>query len=85
MPAPSSVAPVPRSQESLERLATLGPVRVRLLLTPTVHENAPSWNVVGEVKGAERPDEIVLIGGHLARSEKCDGLSQPRGLVLCQR
>src|SRR5580704_13969509 len=32
--------------------------------TPTVHENAPSWNVVGEVKGAERPDECVLIGGH---------------------
>ena len=40
-------------------------MRIRLLLTPSVHENAPSWNVVGEVKGAERPDEIVLIGGHL--------------------
>ena len=51
--------------DQLERLAALGPVRVRLLLTPTVYENAPSWNVVGEVKGAERPDEIVLIGGHL--------------------
>ena len=51
--------------DQLERLAALGPVRVRLVLTPTVHENAPSWNVVGEVKGAERPEEIVLIGGHL--------------------
>src|SRR5580692_316623 len=51
--------------DQLERLAALGPVRIRLLLTPTVQENAPSWNVVGEVKGAERPDEIVLIGGHL--------------------
>ena len=46
-------------------MAALGPVRVRLLLTPAVQENAPSWNVVGEVKGTERPDEIVLIGGHL--------------------
>jgi hypothetical protein len=51
--------------DQLERLSALGPVRVRLLLTPTVHENAPSWNVVGEIRGAERPDEIVLIGGHL--------------------
>jgi Zn-dependent M28 family amino/carboxypeptidase len=51
--------------DQLERLAALGPVKIRLLLTPTVRENAPSWNVVGEIKGGERPDEIVLIGGHL--------------------
>ena len=51
--------------DQLERLAALGPVRIRLMLTPTVRENAPSWNVVGEIKGNERPDEIVLIGGHL--------------------
>jgi Peptidase family M28 len=51
--------------DQLDRLAALGPVRVRLLLTPAVHENAPSWNVVGEVRGTEHPEEIVLIGGHL--------------------
>ena len=51
--------------DQLERLAARGPVRVRLLLTPTVQENAPSWNVVGEVRGSERPDDVVLIGGHL--------------------
>jgi hypothetical protein len=51
--------------EQLERLAAQGPVWIRLLLTPTAQENAPSWNVVGEIKGRERPDEIVLIGGHL--------------------
>src|ERR1700675_3934889 len=51
--------------EQLERLAALGPVRIKLVLTPTVADNAPSWNVVGEVRGSERPDEIVLIGGHL--------------------
>jgi hypothetical protein len=61
---PAAALAIPDA-EQLERLATLGPVRVRILLTPTVHENAPSWNVVGEVKGAERSDEIVLIGGHL--------------------
>jgi hypothetical protein len=51
--------------DQLERLAAQGPVRIRLLLTPTVQESAPSWNVVGEIKGGDRPDEIVLIGGHL--------------------
>src|SRR6202040_1352014 len=61
---PAAALAIPDADQ-LERLATLGPVRIRLLLPPSVHENAPSWNVVGEVKGAERPDEIVLIGGHL--------------------
>jgi hypothetical protein len=51
--------------DQLERLATRGPVKLRLVLTPATRENAPSWNVVGEVKGRERPDEIVLIGAHL--------------------
>jgi len=61
---PAAALAIPDA-EQLERLAALGPVRIRLLLTPAVQENAPSWNVVGEVRGAERPDEIVLIGGHL--------------------
>ncbi len=61
---PAAALAIPDA-EQLERLAARGPVRIRLVLTPTVQENAPSWNVVGEVKGAEHPDEIVLIGGHL--------------------
>jgi hypothetical protein len=61
---PAAALAIPDA-EQLERLAALGPVRVRLLLTPTVQENAPSWNVVGEIKGTEHSDEIVLIGGHL--------------------
>jgi hypothetical protein len=61
---PAAALAIPDA-EQLERLAAKGPVRVRLLLTPTVQANASSWNVVGEIKGRERPDEIVLIGGHL--------------------
>src|SRR5258707_2859335 len=61
---PAAALAIPDADQ-LERLAALGPVRIRLLLTPTIQENAPSWNVVGEIKGRERPDEIVLIGGHL--------------------
>ena len=61
---PAAALAIPDADQ-LERLAAQGPVRIRLLLTPTVRESAPSWNVVGEIKGGERPDEIVLIGGHL--------------------
>jgi hypothetical protein len=51
--------------DQLERLAARGPVRIRLVLTPTVRDDARSVSVVGEVKGRELPDEIVLIGAHL--------------------
>jgi carboxypeptidase Q len=25
----------------------------------------PTWNVIGEIKGSEKPEEILLVGGHL--------------------
>jgi len=40
-------------------------VRLRLTLACAWHEDVLSHNVVGEVVGRERPDEIVLVGGHL--------------------
>ena len=51
--------------DQLERLAALGPVKLHLVLTPSVDPNAQSWTVQAEVKGSERPDQIVLIGAHL--------------------
>lgn len=35
------------------------------MLTPSEHPDAQGWNVVGEVEGRDKPDEIVLIGAHL--------------------
>jgi hypothetical protein len=61
---PAAALAIPDADQ-LERLAAQGPVKIHLLLSPTVRESAPSWNVVGEIRGGERPDEIVLIGGHL--------------------
>jgi carboxypeptidase Q len=50
----------------LARLARSGrPVRVRLVLEGRVESDAESANVVGEIIGRERPNEIVLLGGHL--------------------
>ena len=51
--------------DQLERLAARGPVKLRFTLTPTTIEDARSFTVVAEIKGRERPDEVVLIGAHL--------------------
>jgi carboxypeptidase Q len=40
-------------------------VRVRLVLSGRFEPDAESANVVGEIRGREKPEEIVLIGGHL--------------------
>jgi carboxypeptidase Q len=40
-------------------------VRVHLVTSGRVEGEAPSANVVGEITGREKPDEVVLLGGHL--------------------
>jgi carboxypeptidase Q len=49
----------------IERLATQGSVRMQLTLTPQTLPDADSFNVVADLKGRERPDEVVVVSGHL--------------------
>ena len=49
----------------LHRLAGAGPVRVRLKMAARTLPDAESANVLGELTGREKPEEIVLIGAHL--------------------
>jgi carboxypeptidase Q len=50
----------------IERLVAKGDkVRLHLVLTPRLLPEVESANVVAEIRGREKPDEIVLIGGHL--------------------
>lgn len=52
--------------ELINRLVTKGnTVRMHLVLTPQTLEDVPSANVVAEIKGTDKADEIVLVGGHL--------------------
>ena len=51
--------------ETIAYLAKMGRVRVRMLLTPRTLPNATSYNVIGDLKGSELPDEIVIASGHL--------------------
>lgn len=50
----------------IDRLIKRGDrVRMHLVLTPRQLPDVMSANVVAEIKGSEKPEEIVLIGGHL--------------------
>jgi len=40
-------------------------VRVRLEMGAQTLPDAPSHNVIGEIRGRERPGEVVVVGGHL--------------------
>ena len=51
--------------ETIAYLAKMGKVRIKLLLTPQTLPDAPSFNVIGEIKGSEFPNEVIVIGGHL--------------------
>jgi len=50
----------------LDRLITAGtPVKVRLTMQAHQEPDAPSHNVMGEIRGSEKPDEVVVLGGHI--------------------
>lgn len=50
----------------IARLVSAGEtVRVRLVLGARTLPDAPSANVIAELKGREKPEEIVLIGAHI--------------------
>ena len=61
---PAAAIPVEDAQR-MQRLVTRGvTVRVRLKMEARFDPDVESFNVVGEVKGTERADEIVLLGCH---------------------
>jgi carboxypeptidase Q len=61
---PAAAIPV-EDAERLQRLVARG-IRVRLRLRMGAHfePDVESFNVVGEIRGSEVPDEVVLVGGH---------------------
>jgi carboxypeptidase Q len=52
--------------DQLERLQAMGAaVRLKLVLKTRSFANAPSGNVVADIVGVEKPEEIVLLAAHL--------------------
>jgi carboxypeptidase Q len=51
--------------ERLQRMQNRGTqVRLRLKMDAKFLPDADSANVIGEIRGRERPDEVVVVGGH---------------------
>ena len=46
-------------------LVRQGPVKMKLVLTPQTLPDAESANVIGDIKGSEHPDQVVVVSGHL--------------------
>ena len=56
------------TDEDAELMAALvpqGKVRMHLLLTPQQMPDALSYNVIGDLKGSEHPEQVVIVSGHL--------------------
>jgi hypothetical protein len=51
--------------ETIAYLAKMGQVRIHLVLTPKINSDADSYNVIADLKGSEKPDEVVIVSGHL--------------------
>ncbi len=65
VPVPAFALSAPDADQ-IERIAALGQsVRVRLISGASYLPEAHSQNVIAEVRGRERPQEVVLIGAHL--------------------
>jgi len=46
-------------------LVRQGPVKMKLVLTPQILPNVESANVIGDIKGSEHPEQVIIVSGHL--------------------
>src|SRR6266566_2718072 len=42
-----------------------GPVKMKLTLTPQQLPDVESYNVIGDLKGSEHPEQVIIVSGHL--------------------
>jgi hypothetical protein len=49
----------------LADLASQGPIKLHMTLTPQTLPDAASYNVIADWKGTEHPEQLVVVSGHL--------------------
>ncbi|WP_426113665.1 M20/M25/M40 family metallo-hydrolase [Massilia sp. PWRC2] len=49
----------------MTRLAARGPLTMELVLTPQILADADSFNVIADLPGLDKADEVVVVSGHL--------------------
>ena len=69
-----SAAVSTKGAEHLSALLARGiPVKVRMVLSAQALPDVESANVLGELRGTEKPEEVIVIGGHLDSWDKGQG------------
>jgi Zn-dependent M28 family amino/carboxypeptidase len=64
-PIPAAALSTPDA-ELLENMVARGrPVRIRLSMASTFSPRAEAWNISGEIRGREAPEDVIVVGGHL--------------------
>lgn len=61
---PAAALGVPDA-DLLAYLAKRGPVRLKLNMQSAEQPDTMAWNISGDIKGRDKPDEVVVIGGHI--------------------
>jgi Iap family predicted aminopeptidase len=82
-------APMPGLAISFETAALIkrllrrhGRVKIRLTSSDTCQPNV-SWNVLGELPGRTKPNEIVLLGSHYDGHDIAQGATDPASGTVC--
>jgi carboxypeptidase Q len=85
----STVTRIPHAALSVEDAAMLGRMAargerlvVRLVMGAQTLPDVPSRNVVAELRGRERPEEIVVLGGHIDSWDVGSGAMDDAGDVV---
>jgi carboxypeptidase Q len=65
LPAIPAGAVTSEDAELVARLSRLGNVRMHLVLGSQWLPDVDSFNVVGDLKGSEHPEQVVIVSGHL--------------------
>jgi hypothetical protein len=68
-----AAALTPSDTEFLVRMAKRGPTKVQLKLGAKTLKDAVSGNAIAELRGREKPEEVVVIGGHIDSWDVGDG------------
>lgn len=67
----------------LHRLQKMGePIKIRLSMDAKTLPDAPSRNVIAEIKGSEKPEEVVVLGGHIDSWDVGQGVMDDAGGCL---
>lgn len=56
-----------------KKLKTNSTLKFFMKLSCETHEDVLSYNVIGEIKGSEHPEKIMIVGGHLDSWDLADG------------